>query len=103
MKKILCVILTALMLLPLVACGKKAEVIAIQAKYIGGTITEVDYEFSKGDFDVYAVYSDDSTKTITDYEFEIEKMSEGYFHVKFTYGGEENYCYVKCDYDIFGG
>ena len=102
MKKLICAVFAAVMLLTLVSCGR-TEVVAIQATYIGESITEVDHEFSKEDFDVYAVYSDDSTKTITDYEFELEKMIEGYFHVKFTYEGEENYCYIPCEYDIYGG
>ena len=91
----------AVSLLMFASCDKKPELLEIMPRFTGEAVTDIDYQFEKDDFTVYAIYAEGVTETIDDYEFEVVKTSGGYFHIKFTYGGMENYCYVECQYDIF--
>ena len=101
---ILCILMCLLML---ASCGekKKAQVVdgllGIIAAYKGPTVTDVDYEFTKSDFYVLASYTGDKDAETKDYDFEVEGLKNGYFRVKFYYGGETAICDVKCNVNIY--
>ncbi len=93
----LAVVLCALLL---ASCGGP-ELIGIVPRYIGEDITTTDYEFKHEDFKVLANYADGTNVEITDFDFEVTDLSEGYYTIYFTYETAENECYVKVNVNVY--
>jgi len=82
------------------SCGGP-ELISIIPAYKGEAVTSTTHEFTKEDFYVYATYTDGNDKQITDFEFEVEKMTDGYYWILITYEDQDNYCFVPIDMDFY--
>lgn len=100
MKRIVKTIAAALCLLTLASCGGP-ELLSIMPVYVGGTVDSTHYEFTKDDFYVLANYDDGVDKEITDYEFEVKGMEEGYYVIYFEFKGVDNEAYVPIEVDIY--
>ena len=87
------------LMLAMVSCGKK--VLALTPAYRGETVTELDHEFKKEDFYVYAVYTDGTDGEVTDFDMEVKGMDAGFYIIEFTYKGFTEESYVKCNLPIY--
>ena len=108
-KRIIALVLALLCLaLTVVSCGDKTDdendpnkPIGIMPTYIGESVTSTYHEFAKEDFNVLVAYADGTDETVTDYDFEVLEMSNGYFIIEFTYRGVSNKCYVPCNVAVY--
>lgn len=108
LNRIIALAIVALSLLTLVACNntdssdKPIEgLLAIQPEYVGDPVMDTTHEFKKSDFEVTAIFTNNVSKKITDFDFEVGGMSDGVYVINFKYGGQENDLYVKCEMDFF--
>ena len=85
--------------LGLAACGK--EVLSLTPAYRGEEVTELDHEFKKEDFYVYATFTDGTDGEVTDFEMKVKGMDAGYYILEFTYNGFTEEGYVKCNLPIY--
>lgn len=84
----------------LASCGGP-ELLSIMPVYVGGTVDSTYYEFSKDDFYVLANYDNGVDEVITDYEFEVKGMENGYYVISFVYKDVDNETYVPIEVDIY--
>ncbi len=75
--------------------------LAIQPEYAGEPVTDTQHEFKKSDFKVIGVFENNVSTYVTDFEFEIREMANGYYIIDFYYGGQENELYVPCEMNFF--
>lgn len=87
------------LILGLTACGKK--VLSLTPAYRGEEVTELDHEFKKEDFYVYATFTDGTDGEVTDFEMKVKGMDAGYYILEFTYNGFTEEGYVKCNLPIY--
>lgn len=90
----------------LTGCNKDTNtpikgLLAIQPEYVGETVTDTQHKFKKSDFKVIGVFENNVSAYVTDYEFEVREMSNGYYIIEFYYGGQENELYVPCEMNFF--
>ena len=71
------------------------------AKETGKEVTELDHEFKKEDFYVYATFTDGTDGEVTDFEMKVKGMDAGYYILEFTYNGFTEEGYVKCNLPIY--
>lgn len=106
MKKRIAALLLAVICLALtaVSCKKDTKqdgLLGLVATYVGEPVKDTRHEFSKDDFQVIAAYEDGSNKTLTDYDFKIDRLQDGYYLLSFTYGDKTNYCFVPCEVSVY--
>lgn len=101
MKRILSACLLSVILLCCVSCGGGDDAIGLVPSYRGPVVTTTDYEFTKDDFLVIASYDDGRDVFVSDYEFEVVGLREGYFIIEFTRGELSNPLYVKCEVPVY--
>ena len=108
LNRIIALAIVALSLLALVACNSAGSsneqiegLIAIQPEYIGDPVMDTTHEFKKSDFEVTAVFTNNISKKVTNFEFEVQGMADGVYVINFKYGDQENDLYVKCEMDFF--
>ena len=65
------------------------------------SVNTTDYQFTKDDFEVTAIYDDGTDELTTDYEFTVVSLKDGYYTIEFTLEDQKNYCFVMCDIDIY--
>lgn len=91
----------------LMGCNKNSSntpikgLIAIQPEYVGEPVTDTQHEFKKSDFKLIGVFENNVSAHVTDFEFEVREMSNGYYIIDFYYGGQENELYVPCTMNFF--
>ena len=81
----------------------KRKLLEIQPFAKEESVSSTDYEFTKDDFEVTAIYDDGTDEITTDYEFRVISLKNGYYTIEFTLEDQKNYCFVECSIDIYGG
>lgn len=71
---------------------------SLMLNYIGGAINDPNHTFTKDEFEVTMVFSDSSTRVITDYKLRQER-AEGCFEIFATWGDLEGYRIIPIQYD----
>lgn len=93
-------ILSSLVLLA--SCKKDKRVpIGMLVNYIGEPVVSTDYQFSREEFTVQANFEDGSSEVLTDFDFEVESLEQGYYTLIFSYNGYETSVYIKCEVPIY--
>lgn len=100
MKKLIKFAAAGLTLLALVSCGGP-ELLSIMPAYKGEPVTSTYHEFTKDDFYVIASYDNGEDKVITDFEFEVQGMENGYYVINITYEDMDNPVYVPINVQIY--
>lgn len=104
MKKAISITLSAIILVTVamtcVSCGGP-KLIGIVPAYTGADVTDTNHEFSNEDFFVIASYDDGTDETVTDFEFSVEGMNDGYYIILITYKDVENECFVPLNLAIY--
>ncbi len=110
MKKFLSILLLlAITLTSLLFCGcseeselrNDAEFLMLQPTYVGDPVTDTRHTFKKEDFKVFALYDQNITDEVFDFTFEIEELKGGYYTIRFEWCGNEEYCCVPLELDIY--
>lgn len=114
MKKIICLITALILLLSLVSCSTpdKTEedntttvipgLIDITVQYIGEDVTTTTHEFKTDDFRVLAAFKgEEFLREVHGYTFETQALSEGYYILRFEYGGCSNQCYIPIKMNFY--
>ena len=88
----------------LAACSEapKRKLLEIQPFPKEESVSSTNYEFTKDDFEVTAIYDDGTDELTTDYEFRVVSLKNGYYTIEFTLEDQINYCFVECNIDIYG-
>ncbi len=90
----------------LTGCGGKEklpaeEMLLFQPMYIGEDVTDTDHVFTKEDFLVTALYTEDRTVEITDFDFEVKGLKDGKYTIVIEYDGVEQYLFVDLVMPIY--
>ena len=105
MKKTAAWLLLFALLLPLLlSCeGEDKDILGLIIAYQGPEIDTVEHEFTSDEFYVIAVYPNNVDKELksSDFKTELEKLENGYFVIKITYRGYEDYAYVRCHVPVY--
>lgn len=100
MKKIAQILALLLAVSALTSCGDP-KLLSIIPAYMGGTVTSTRHEFTKDDFYVLATYDDGTDKQVTDFEFEVVGMEDGYYEINISYEDMDNPVFVPIELKIY--
>lgn len=103
MKKILSICLLLVCMTALFACTDVkgdfgGEPVDLMPNYIGGAIDDPNHVFTKDEFTVTLIFSDSSTREITDYTLRQER-AEGCFEIFVTWKDIEGYRIIPIGYE----
>ncbi len=89
----------------LCSCGddKDEDLLGLAVAYVGPEITSAEHEFTPDEFYVVAAYPNNVDKTLEsrDFKVELEDLDKGFFIVKITYRGHEQYAHVRCNVPVY--